>query len=173
MVSGSNGQSRTGMPAQYSVFFHPCRPNTLQMLEYVRQIAGWDLASGPETADWCVLHQDETWVTLPDGDPWAALSTTWINGRCRDISKRTVEGVFEAVFGYPLAIDPLTHQGLCLRKSNKNYVKDAVVLECPIPSEELDDRYVYERLVDSRVPGLGAIELRPTVVCGTVITVEK
>ena len=143
----------------------------------LRQFAGWNLASSPETADWCVLFDAHaTWVTLADDDPFAEIAPTWINGRCRDISKRTVERVFETVFGYPLAIDPLTHQGRCLRKSNQNCVKvngvkDVRILACPIPVEELDEQYVYERLVDSRVPGLGIIELPTTVVGGEVISV--
>ena len=72
------------------------------------------LASSPETADWCVLYRDATWVMLPEDDPYAASAPTWINGRCRDISKRTVQRVFAEVFGYPLAIDPLDPPGgLC------------------------------------------------------------
>jgi hypothetical protein len=120
-----------------------------------------------------VFYQDATWMTLPDDDPYAAIAPTWINGRCRDISKRHVEQVFETVFGYPLAIDPLTHRGVCLRKSNRNYVKNVTLLQCPIPIEELNEDYVYERLIDSRVPGLGAISQSTYVVGGEVATVFK
>src|SRR5262245_64207557 len=130
------------MPTKYSIFFYPDQPHPTQVLEHVRRSAGWDVASSPETADWCVLQQDATWVTLPDDDPYAAIAPTWINGRCRDISKRKVEEVFAAVFGYPLAIDPLTHQEVCLRKNNRNFfyvngVKDVTLLECPLPTEAL------------------------------------
>ncbi len=162
-----------GMTRRRSIFFHPGQPPPTHVLEHVRQHAGWDLARSPETADWCVLYQDATWVTLPDDDPFAGIALTWINGRCRDISKQKVEQVFDAVFGYPLAIDPLTHQGVCLRKSNKNYVKDVKLLQGPIPVEELSEQYVYERLVDSRVPGLGPIELPAYVVGGQVVSVFK
>src|SRR5262245_43261570 len=141
MVPESNGQSKSGMPAKYSIFFHPDHPHPTHLLEHVRQVAGWDVATSPETADWCVLYQDETWVRLPEDDPWATDSVHWINGRCRDISKRRVEQVFAAVFGYPLAIDPLTHQGVCLRKNNQNFVyvngvKDVQLVTCPIPAED-------------------------------------
>src|SRR5262245_42924108 len=124
MVPENDEQSRTAMPAKYAIFCHPSHPPATHVLEHLRRHAGWELASSPETADWCVLYQDETWVSLPVDDPYAGIAPTWINGRCRDISKRTVERVFAAVFGYPLALDPLTHQGMCLRKSNRNYVKD-------------------------------------------------
>jgi hypothetical protein len=112
-------------------------------------------------------------VTLAADDPLAEDSTTWINGRCRDISKRTVERIFAAVFGYPLAIDPLTHQGSIVRKSDRNFTKDAVVLYGPIPAAEIDEQYVYERLIDSRIPGLGALEMRAFVVQGTILPVKR
>ena len=47
------------------------------------------------------------------------------------------------------------------------------LLTCPIPVEELNEQYVYERLVDSRVPGLGTIELPTTVVGGEVVSVFR
>jgi hypothetical protein len=131
------------------------------------------VASSPESADWCVFYQDATWMTLPDNDPFAEMASTWINGRCRDISKRHVEQVFDAVFGYPLAIDPLTYQGVCLRKSNRNYVKNVTLLECPLPLGELNEEYAYQRLVDSRVPGLGIVSLSTYVVGGQVASVFK
>lgn len=156
-----------------SIFFYPHKPSSIHKVEFLRQHAGWILAETPETADWCVLHHDTTWVHLPDDDPWAKASATWINGRCRDISKRMVQRVFAEVFGYPLAIDPLTHEGLCLRKSDKNYVKDAVIIECPIPAREIDDRFVYERLVDSRVPPTGTRELRVAIAGKVIVAVRR
>jgi hypothetical protein len=165
--------TRTGSSAQRSLFFYPDQPSYNDLLEGVRQYAGWERASSPETADWCVLYRDATWVALPEDDPYAGVAPSWINGRCRDISKRTVQRVFADVFGYPLAIDPLTHQGLCVRKSNVNAVKGRKVLVAPIPEDEISDADVYERLVDGLVPGLGRIELSPIVVGGTVVSVLR
>ena len=36
-------------------------------------------------------------------DPYAEASWTWINGRCRDNSKRRVQEIFAQIFGYPSA----------------------------------------------------------------------
>jgi hypothetical protein len=89
-----------------AIFYHPNRPRSSHLLEQLREFAGWDLADRPESADWRVLYQDATWVTLADDDPFAGIAPTWINGRCRDISKRTVEQVLAETFGYPLAVAP-------------------------------------------------------------------
>ena len=168
----------TGPSPQRSLFFYPDQPPFNDLLEGIRQYAGWERAASPETADWCVLYRDATWVTLPEDDRYADLAASWINGRCWDISKRTVQRVFKEVFGYPLAVDPLTHQGVCVRKSNLNAVnvndvKDMLVVVGPIPEDELSDRDVYERLVDGRVPGLGHVELYAYVVGGTVVSVLR
>ncbi len=174
--TGSGVRSHPGtqeVTPKGSIYFYPHQPASFHMVDFLRQRSGWDLAKHPEMADWCVFHQDSTTISLPVNDPWGEASTGWINGRCRDISKRAVERTFQAVFGYPLAVDPLTHQGVCLRKSNLNCVKDAVVLSCPIPPGSLDDQYAYERLIDSTVPGLGTRELRAYVVGGDVISVRR
>jgi hypothetical protein len=156
-----------------AIFFHPDRPPAHFALDKLRRFAGWRLADGPEDADWCVLNQDQTWVRLPPDDPYAALAPTWINGRCRDISKRRVEALFATVFGYPLAIDPTIHHGPCIRKSDWNAAKGVTVLTGPIAAAELDDQAVYERLVDSRLPGLGPVELRVDVVAGQIVSVVR
>lgn len=158
---------------KWSIYFHPEQPVPFYKIEMMRNLAGWDLAETPEEADWRFLHWDDTFVDLPDSDAWSNTSAGWINGHCRDISKRTIQRIFEAIFGYPLAIDPLTHQGVCLRKSNRNYVKDAVVVDCPVPAAEIDEQSVYERLVDSRADELGIVELCPSVVGGAVVSVRR
>src|SRR4051812_32608081 len=115
-------ETKPGRFPPRAIFFYPDPAPFNDLLEGIRQYAGWELAPSPESADWCILYRDATWVVLPDDDPYAASAASWINGRCRDISKRTVQRVFAEVFGYPLAIDPLTHQGLCVRKPNLNAI---------------------------------------------------
>jgi hypothetical protein len=95
---------RNGVEARDLLPSQPARSSHL--LEQLREFAGWDLADRPESADWRVLYQGATWVTLADDDPFAGIAPTWINGRCRDISKRTVEQVLAETFGYPLAVAP-------------------------------------------------------------------
>ena len=80
----------------------------------------------------------------------------WVlNAECIDVSKSRVDEIFAEVFGYDIRLDPLTHSGLCLRKSNENATHDGVILSCPIPDR--DPRYVYQKLID--VPaGDGLVE---------------
>jgi hypothetical protein len=91
-----------------------------------------------------------------------------LNGGCRGTDKRTVERVFEATFGYALAVDPTTHRGPCVAKSNVGSTHDGRVVECPIA--EADPALAYELLVDNRAgPGADAVlDLRVPVVGGEV-----
>ncbi|MCM8557603.1 hypothetical protein [Sphingomicrobium sediminis] len=76
---------------------------------------------------------------------------TMINNGCRDISKRNVAKVFEDVFGYPLDVDPTTHEGEMVEKSDTNAQHDGRVITGPIAPGEVREDCVYSVLVDTRV----------------------
>ncbi len=91
-----------------------------------------------------------------------------LNLGCKDISKKRVDQVHQAVFGYSLAVDPLTHTGPCVKKSNNNCAHDGVILQCPVT--ETDEQAVYQIVVnnlvsdgyvqDIRVPIFGEKKIR-------------
>ncbi len=100
---------------------------------------------------------------------WAALENLnktqpVLNIHCRDISKRRVDEIHQAVFGYNLGVNPLEFQGQCVKKSNDNATHDGVVIQCPTAA--IDKHSVYQRLVnnkkdqgyieDIRIPVFGA-----------------
>jgi len=87
-----------------------------------------------------------------------------INSGCLDISKRRVDAAHQRAFGYSMELDPTTHSGVCIRKSNRNYSHDGLVVQCPISREDTDDAlkngFASFKLVnncvcspDSRLPG--------------------
>jgi hypothetical protein len=99
----------------------------------------------------------------PPGEWWRGA----LNGASREPDKRTVERVFEATFGYGLAVDPTAHRGPCAAKSNRGSAHDGRVIDCPIP--EADPALAYELLVDNRTPGGDAVlDLRVPVIGGEV-----
>lgn len=72
-----------------------------------------------------------------------------INLQCSDISKTRVDRVLREVFGYGLAVNPLSFDGLCVRKSEKNFAHDGRVIQCPVLF--MEKGYVYQRVVDNTV----------------------
>jgi hypothetical protein len=142
--------------------FYPERPVPLYLTWYAAQATRARLKNGvgPRT----MLFVDGTLIDqkLPEGHE------RWINGRCLDIRKSTVATVYEKVFGHKLVIDPTTHVGAAVRKSNFNATHDGYIVECPTDAEA---GYVYQTLVDNTISGVPYVEdIRITVV-GTEIPV--
>jgi hypothetical protein len=112
------------------------------------------------------------WPEVPCASEGVSPPAGWcrgaLNGGSRGTDKRTVERVFEATFGYALAVDPTAHRGPCVAKSNVGSAHDGRVIECPIP--EADPALAYELLVDNRADADAdaVLDLRVPVVGGEV-----
>ena len=137
----------------------------------------WKLAklSGIETVgetDWTpggreplafVRHSDTTWDL--DADP------AHINGRCVDISKTTVDTVFEEVFGYATRLDPTTFTGRAVVKSEVNFDGKGAFVECPLAPEAVRDKHIYQRLVDNEIEDGIVREYRVGIIGGRIVDV--
>lgn len=85
-----------------------------------------------------------------------------LNGSCIDISKTRIEEAFAKVFGYSLAIDPLTYHGKAVCKGEENAAHDGCVIDCPISQRE--PCRVYEVLIDNSITDDVVEDLRISVV---------
>jgi hypothetical protein len=109
------------------------------------------------TGDVCMYWEDST-VCAPPAETQGIL-----NARCTDISKDVVERRFAEVFGYPLAIDPVTHTGPYVRKSRLNAAHNGTVRVGSPDVSEVDT--VYERLIDNSTDeGWQIVDLRTAIV---------
>lgn len=124
-----------------SLWFAPERPRPWYLIRAAAMWAGIDMARRPEDAD-AAFYFDDITVGVPE----SAGPLRGLNFGCADVSKSHVAAVFEAVFGYPLAVDPLTTTGPLVEKSEKNGVHDGRIVEGPLPPRQ---GYVYQRLVDT------------------------
>lgn len=71
-----------------------------------------------------------------------------INFNCDDISKEKVDHVFTEVFGYSTNIDPKSHVGQAVQKSDINAKHDGQIINCPI--EDPMDGMVYQVLINNQ-----------------------
>ncbi len=90
-----------------------------------------------------------------------AATTRVVNLQCQDTSKTRVADVFAQAFGYPLAVDPRTHRGTCVRKSEANAQHDGAIVACP---SEREAGFAYQRLLDNEVPGGLVRDMRVPVI---------
>jgi hypothetical protein len=140
------------------IYFTPHCPSHLEYsISKVCCILGLEPTTDPAEARIGMVLLDQTEHARVDAPIWL------LNQNCTDISKGAVQRAFEQAFGYPLALDPLTHVGLAVCKSANNAAHDGVIIECPI--DRRAEGKVYERLVDNTVGDGSTVEdIRVTVV---------
>lgn len=126
------------------VAFIPHRPRPWYFIWPALHAAGGRIVNRVEDADLVVCFEDATCSTLP-AKPGGVPT---LNFDCNDVSKTRVASVFESVFGYPLHVDPATHHGTMVEKSEINGAHDGQIITGP---SEARPGFVYQRVVDNRL----------------------
>lgn len=119
------------------------------------------------TADAVMIFDDHTQsdVTLPK------TTALILNARVTDISKAYVGRVFEQVFGYPLSLNPLTHTGPMVQKSDINGVHDGQIVNGPLAQSA--PGCAYQHPVDSWVRDGVSEDLRCVFVGDRIVQVFR
>jgi hypothetical protein len=139
-----------------TVVFWPGRPNPHHVLYKLLHAAGWRIANDPSAAcDLAIFWSYSTVRQTPSSLHGLAERVPVLNLDCLDISKRRVDQAATDAFGYDIRIDPISHVGPCVCKSDENARHDGRVVAGPIFA--LEPGSVYERLVDNRTGG-GLVE---------------
>ncbi len=141
------------LPKYYYVHYTICHELGLRMTN--------DLATQYDIA---MSFKDITIRTEDETEKELARRGRFINGAARDISKEKVEEVFSEVFGYGMKIDPRTHRGECVQKSDENAQHDGKVVLAPL---EPQPGYIYQKLINNR-EGDRVADLRVKVVGGKI-----
>lgn len=129
--------------------FLPTTPRDGYFVRVAMQRLGWTCATRLRDASVAWKWLDRTSARTPLRLRAWGWRGPVINARCHDIGKWRVGRVFASVFGYPLDLDPRTHVGIAVRKSNENYAHDGEVLPCPIVKTCAAS--TYSKLVDNTV----------------------
>jgi len=116
--------------------------------------------------DIIINWEDCTWRTRNEILSNLIKNHACLNAQCRDISKKHVQSLFEEIFCYPLAVNPLTYQGECVMKSNANFAKDGMIIKCPI--QKTNDDYVYQKLINNQFDYYSAEEIRVPIFKGKI-----
>ena len=90
------------------------------------------------------------------------------NGHCLDISKSTLDRHHQVVFGYGVNVEPATHSGPMLEKSEGNAVHDGKEIQGPLSPDQLQPGKVYQRIIDNRTDEGLFEDLRVVVIHGEV-----
>lgn len=153
----------------YTIAFTPERARPWYLIWAVSRASGAKLSKDASQAD-VVMHFED--ATYSPNDPPTKLKpgVKLVNFRCRDVSKTNVTRASEVAFGNRLGVDPLTHVGAAVEKSEINAAHDGRIVQCPttpVPGR------VYQRVIDNRMladPNL-VEDLRTSTVGGRPVVV--
>lgn len=155
---------RLGRPrSRHSIWFTPDVPHPRYMVRAAALWAGIGIAASAEAATASFYFEDATCGRVLAAPPGSSFNFT-----CHDISKSRVAAVFADTFGYPLSVDPRTHQGPAVEKAERNGAHDGRIVDCP--REPLAGK-TYQRLIDTADADGAVIDLRTPCVGGRPVVV--
>lgn len=106
------------------------------------------------------------WAYGAESRPVPAGFEEAINAQCQDISKSYVDQMHKDVFGYNLAVDPLTFEGRAFAKSELNAAHDGIVVTLPLSNP--DPNLVYQVLIDNEVGDSVRQDIRILIIDGDI-----
>lgn len=144
------------------VYFTPAQPRPWYIVWSAMVWARLRFARSLRDADVALYFEDKTLGEAPDvGD------TPFLNGGCLDVSKSHVAAIFEAIFGYPLALDPRRGAGVCVEKGEENGRHNGRLVTLPVtPAPGM----TYQRYIHTAIGG-AARDLRTPCVGGRPVIV--
>jgi hypothetical protein len=140
---------------RYRVWFTPDRPRPWYVVWSAATLAGVKFARNAGEADAVFYFEDVT-----TGTPPRIAAHDVLNSGVTDISKTRVAEAFGRVAGYDLALDPLTHEGKAVEKSELNGKHDGRLVDCPTAPQPGKS---YQRFIDSS-DGIIAFDYRTTII---------
>lgn len=89
-----------------------------------------------------------------------------LNVDCPDISKERVHVVHLEALGYSMNLNPKTHVGLAVEKSDENAVHDGQEVMCPIESPK--ENAVYQIVLDNANDNHEYVDIRVPIIGGKI-----
>lgn len=129
----------------FTISFAPERARPWYLIWAVARAAGAKYTKDVAQADVVMHFEDATYS--PNDPPRVKPGAKVVNFGARDVSKSNVARASAVAFGRPLALDPRTHVGAAVEKSEINAAHDGRVVQCPmtpVPGK------VYQRVIDNR-----------------------
>jgi hypothetical protein len=117
-----------------------------------------------------VFFEDRT-NKIATTDGYLKAHPKTLNLRCTDISKINVDKIHLLVFGYNTLVNPATHVGLAVEKSDENARHDGRIITCPSAVD--DSGKVYQIVIDNKVDEHTVFDYRVPVICQNIPLVYK
>jgi hypothetical protein len=131
----------------FTISFTPERARPWYLIWAVSRAAGAKYTKDAASAD-VVMHFEDATYSPNEAPTRLKAGVRLVNFRCNDVSKTNVSRASGVAFGRSLAVDPLTHVGPAVEKSEINAAHDGRIVQCP--TQPIPGR-VYQRVIDNRM----------------------
>lgn len=146
-----------------TVFVHPHYPSKKSTVVKVFRRLGFNYTNKPYKKFEFALHWDYSTIrTEYEILDKIAEKKQVINLKTRNISKNYVDKIFGEVFGYKTEIDPFTHVGKCVEKSNINALHNYKIIDCPISTPK--ENTIYQIVINNETSDKLVIDHRVAIV---------
>ena len=154
------------------ILVHPDWPSKRASIMAYADTLGWVVTNRPETParfNGTIALK----LAFDDRTEKRQAQPGFWNGHCLDISKSTLDRHHHEVFGYGVNVDPATHAGTMLEKSEGNAVHDGREIQGPLSPDQVRPGKVYQRIIDNRTESGLFEDLRVVVIQGHVPVVYR
>lgn len=131
----------------FTISFTPERARPWYLIWAVSRAAGAKYIKDASAAD-VVMHFEDATYSPNDAPSRLKSGVRLVNFGCNDVSKTNVSRASAIAFGRSLAVDPRTHVGPAVEKSEINAAHDGRIVQCP--TQAIPGR-VYQRVIDNRL----------------------
>ena len=157
--------------ASFQLVTYPDYPSKRTTIFKIAGALNARLSNIPESSTKLVLYfHDATFKQFTDV-PGLPAGVRVLNGDCTDISKFKVDRVHCEVFGYATEVDPLTHTGPAVEKSDENAKHDGRIVQLPISEARPDT--IYQVVIDNTVSDSEVVDYRVPVMGGVLPLVYR
>lgn len=145
------------------VLCYPQLPSKKTTIAKICKSKGWIITNNPRFKTEIKIYWHDSSF---DETQYNSITPDFINYRCTNILKAKVDEDFFSVFGYKTALDPLTHNGIAVEKSEFNAKHNGVIINCPIQQDQVKNDCIYQILLDNKISKDLYQDLRMPVIGG-------
>lgn len=131
------------------IITYPDYPSKKTTIYKIAKELGFRLSNKPLSTSEAVLFFEDKTTKSSAEDAFLRRQKRVLNLKCTDISKVKVDEVHQTIFNYNTFVNPATHQGKAVLKSDENAMHDGKIIECP--QENLPSNKVVQVVIDNTV----------------------
>lgn len=150
---------------------YPDYPSKKTTIYKIAQALNYRLTNKPLSRAELVLFFEDKTTKSSTNDSFLKNNSKVLNLNCSDISKIKVDKTHLQVFGYNTFVNPQTHVGLAVEKSDENARHDGRIICCPFNIK--DSGKVYQIIIDNKVDEKTVFDYRVPVIGQNIPLVYK